>query len=117
MEYKNKLDHLNLAELAGVLNVDMELLLNSITQKAEVYVKDIPVIVTYGDLCIIQKALFDAQKALLGLLKCEDGANKKANESFDELHKLFVYVDKVLMDGNISKEIIHKFDPAIEIPN
>lgn len=117
MEYKNKLDHLNLAELAYVLNVNIELLLNSITQKAEVHIKDIPVIVTYGDLCIIQRALFDAQKALLGLLKYEDGANKKANDSLDELHKLFDYVDKVLMDGNISKETICRLDPTIEIPD
>jgi hypothetical protein len=117
MEYKNKLDHLNLAELAGVLNVDMELLLNSITQKKEIHIKDIPIIVTYGDLCIIQRALFDAQKALLGLLQGKEDAIKKANGASDELHKLFEYVDKVLMDGNISKEIIHKLDPAIEIPN
>lgn len=117
MEYKKKLDHLNLENLATVLNVDMEVMLNAITQKTEIHIKDIPIIVTYGDLCIIQRVLFDAQKSLLDLLQGKEDAIKKANDTFDELHKLFEYVDKVLMDGNISKETIRRLDPTIKIPD
>lgn len=79
MEYKKKLDHLNLENLATVL--------------------------------------FDAQKSLLDLLQGKEDAIKKANDTFDELHKLFEYVDKVLMDGNISKETIRRLDPTIKIPD
>lgn len=117
VEYKKKLDHLNLAELAFVLKVDLEQLLNTITQKKELHVRDIPIIATYGDLCIIQGAIFRAEKALLSLLKKEEDSVKKADESFYELENLFKYVDNVLMDGNISKKDIHRLDPTVEIPD
>lgn len=71
----------------------------------------------YVSLCIIQRVLFDAQKALLDLLQGKEDAIKKANGASDELHKLFEYVDKVLMDGNISKETIRRLEPTIEIPD
>lgn len=118
MEYKKKLGHLNLPELAFVLDTNLEHLLNMITQRKELHIRDIPVIITYGDLCIIQGIIHRAASTLNDIPKqvCDVEQMKKASDSVGELLNLFKYIDTVLMDGNISKEAIKRIDPSIDIP-
>lgn len=118
MEYKEKLGHLNFPELAMLLGLDLDKLLEAVSQKKELMIKDIPVIVTYGDLCSMQGVLFRAFSTFAEVCKnIEDNELfRKSDESFHELSNLFKYIDGVLMDGNIKKEAIHKLDPTIPIP-
>lgn len=118
MEYKKKLGHLNLPELALALDTNLEHLLNEITQKKELHIRDIPVIITYGDLCIIQGIIHCAASTLNDIQKQVYNVEqmKKASDSVGELLSLFKYIDTVLMDGNISKEAIKRIDPSIDIP-
>lgn len=42
MEYKEKLSHLNFPELAMLLGIDLDKLLEAVSQKKELMIKDIP---------------------------------------------------------------------------
>lgn len=114
MEFGNKLDHLNLPELACTIGMDFGSLVGIILQRNELKAADIPVIVKYGDLCKVISILGHSNEKLINC-----STNKIKNDSLadavniihevvEEQSNLLNYVADVLCDGNYPKKMMER---------
>lgn len=71
MEYPKRLQNLNLQELAFVFEIPYETMLRVTSQKKELHARDIPVIVTYGDLMRMASLSMKAAEKMLNVTKGE----------------------------------------------
>lgn len=115
MEYKNELGHLNARELAAFLGIDMEVLLRAVVQEECIRLKDLPMIITYGDLLQVEKVLHEASRNLVEIGERVQDLESlgKIVETAKELTSLFDYVDGVLVEGNIDKRMVELLEPNL----
>lgn len=113
MEYNKNLGCLTLPELSAVLGIDLQCMLEAISKKTELRPTEIPVLVTYGDLCVIEKVIGEALSTLMDLVKGSTDSRANGINTIEELIKLHNYVFNVLMEKNISKKKILKMFPSM----
>lgn len=103
MEYPKRLQNLNLQELAFVFEIPYETMFRVTSQKKELHARDIPVIVTYGDL--MRMALL-SMKAAEKMLNVTKGEAEPASlvEITGDMIDMFNYIFDVLDEGNIEQE-------------
>lgn len=119
MGYKEKLNHLNLQELACVLSIDLSAMFQIILQKEEMRTAEIPVIIQYGDLCKIASVLWYSNEKLIkatGIILKHSGTNEvldlvsSINHVVKEQSELFEYINNVLCDGNVDRKAVMKIE-------
>ena len=103
MEYPKKLQNLNLQELSYVLGIPFEEMLEVTSQKKELRARDIPVIITYGDLMMMASLSHKAADAMMKVIKGEKEP-KSLMGMIDEMLSMFNYIYDVLAEGNINQE-------------
>lgn len=119
MDYKEKLNHLNLQELACVLGIDLSAIFQVILQKEEMRTAEIPVIIQYGDLCKIASVLWHSNEKLVKVTDTiikHSGTSEvldlvsSINHVVKEQLKLFEYINNVLCDGNVDRKSVMKIE-------
>lgn len=119
MDYKEKLNHLNLQELACVLGIDLGDIYQIILQKEEMRTAEIPVVIQYGDLCRIASVLWHSNEKLIkatGTILKHSETNEvldlvsSINHVVKEQSELFEYINNVLCDGNVDRKAVMKIE-------
>lgn len=107
MDYPKKLQNLNLQELAFAFGIPYETMLEVASQKKELLAKDIPVIVTYGDLMNMATLSHKAAQMMFEVMKGEADPKSLIGITGDMLD-MFNYIYDVLAEGNLEQEKVKK---------
>ena len=118
MGFDDKLDHLNLLELACAIGMDFGNLVRVILQRDELRAADAPVIIKYGDLCKVISILGHSNEKLMNyssdILKKGSTVDviTTIHEVVKEQSNLLNYVADVLCEGNYPKNLMEKLISA-----